>query len=153
VHDLVLDAFEPGERAEASFLVTCSAGTYVRTIAHDVGAALGVGGSLLSLRRLANGPFTSDEAYPLEEITAAAEDGTLSKRFLDVPAAVARALPTVTIDDADLARRLAQGGRTGAQGITGPYALTYGDRVLGLYEDVGADATSTLVWTRPEELL
>jgi tRNA U55 pseudouridine synthase TruB len=68
VHDLVLDAFEPGVRPEAAFLVTCSAGTYVRTIAHDVGQALGVGGSLVGLRRLANGPFTSDEAHDLDTI-------------------------------------------------------------------------------------
>jgi tRNA pseudouridine55 synthase len=41
VHDLVLDTYEPGDHPEAAFLVTCSAGTYVRTIAHDVGQVLG----------------------------------------------------------------------------------------------------------------
>jgi len=152
VHDLVLDAFEPGPRPEAAFLVTCSAGTYVRTIAHDVGRVLGVGGSLVGLRRLANGPFTSDEAHDLDMIRAAAEDGSLAGCFLPIEAAVARALPTVAIDDDQLALRLTQGARADTQDIEGPYALTYGGRLLGIYEDTGSSAKAALVWTRPEEL-
>ncbi len=62
IHDLVLEDFRPGRQPEVSFLVTCSAGTYVRTLAHDIGQLLGVGGSLTSLRRIANGPFTVDDA-------------------------------------------------------------------------------------------
>jgi tRNA pseudouridine55 synthase len=65
VHDLILDEFDVADRdhPEASFLVTCSAGTYVRTLAHDLGRTLGVGGSLTGLRRVANGPFTVDDAH------------------------------------------------------------------------------------------
>jgi tRNA pseudouridine55 synthase len=149
VHDLMLDAFEPGERAEASFLITCSAGTYVRTLAHDVGTALGVGGSLLRLRRIANGPFTSDEAVTLEDLEAADDPRA---RLLTPEEAVARALPSVPVEDPDLARRCSHGGRITAQDVDGWYALTYGARLLGIYRDQDGQAVPELVWTRPEEL-
>jgi tRNA pseudouridine55 synthase len=150
VHDLVLDAFEPGPRAEASFLVTCSAGTYVRTIAHDVGETLGVGGSLLSLRRIANGPFAEHEAVALDALT---DEAVVRDHLLRAEDAVLRALPATTIDDPDLARRLTQGGRLPSQGFDGPYALTYGSRLIGIYTDGDQEARSALVWTRPEELV
>lgn len=149
VHDLVLDAFTPGERAAASFLVTCSAGTYVRTLAHDVGELLGVGGSLTRLRRLANGHFTTDDAVTLEELPT---EDAVRAALLSAEAAVQRALPVRPIDDADVARRLAQGGRPEAQGLSGTYGLTYGTQLLGLYRDDGGQAVPELVWTRPEEL-
>jgi len=149
VHELVLDGFTPGERAEASFLVTCSAGTYVRTLAHDVGELLGVGGSLLSLRRLANGPFTSDEAVTLDQLEAASDVRTL---LVPPEEAARRSLPARPVSDPDLAYRLTQGGRTQGHDIDGPYALTYGTRLLGVYRDVDGRAVPELVWTRPEEL-
>jgi len=149
VHDLVLDAFTPGVRAEASFLVTCSAGTYVRTIAHDVGELLGVGGSLTGLRRLANGPFTTDEAVGLD---ALATEDDVRAALLTVEEAVGRALPVRPIDDAEVAGRLAQGARITAQDVDGTYGLTYGSRLLGLYRDDGGQAVPEFVWIRPEEL-
>ena len=54
----------------ASFRVVCSAGTYVRSLAHDLGQKLGCGGHLLSLRRLQSGPFGIDQAARLDRITA-----------------------------------------------------------------------------------
>jgi len=48
--------------------VTCSKGTYVRTLAHDLGQRLGCGACLAELRRTASGSFTLAEATPLEEI-------------------------------------------------------------------------------------
>ena len=49
--------------------VHCSSGTYVRAIAHDLGAALGVGGHLTALRRTAVGPFTLADARTIDELT------------------------------------------------------------------------------------
>jgi tRNA pseudouridine55 synthase len=49
--------------------VHCSSGTYIRAIARDLGAALGVGGHLTVLRRTAVGPFTLDDARTLDELT------------------------------------------------------------------------------------
>ncbi len=48
--------------------LTCSAGTYVRVLAQDLGRALGCGGFMQSLRRTAAGPFTLDEATPLSTL-------------------------------------------------------------------------------------
>ena len=48
--------------------VRCSSGTYIRAIARDLGAALGVGGHLTALRRTAVGPFTVDDAHTLDEL-------------------------------------------------------------------------------------
>ena len=50
---------------DVDFRIGCSKGTYVRSIAHDVGQALGVGAHLVALRREAIGPFRADEAFPL----------------------------------------------------------------------------------------
>jgi tRNA pseudouridine55 synthase len=49
--------------------VVCSTGTYIRTLADDIGRALGGGAHLRNLRRRAIGPFTSDAAVPLDELT------------------------------------------------------------------------------------
>ncbi len=55
--------------------VACSKGTYVRSLAHDLGAALGVGGHLVALRRQAIGPFSVDEAFALDALVEAARAG------------------------------------------------------------------------------
>ncbi len=51
---------------DVDFIVECSKGTYVRTLAHDLGGNLGVGAHLAALRRTAIGPFTVEEAWTLE---------------------------------------------------------------------------------------
>ena len=53
----------------------CSKGTYVRTLAHDVGERLGCGAHMSALTRLRSGPFALEEAVTLEELERAADDG------------------------------------------------------------------------------
>jgi tRNA pseudouridine55 synthase len=65
IHDLVVHEVAG---AEARFSVRCSSGTYVRAIARDAGAALGVGGHLTALRRTAVGEFDLDRAWTLEQL-------------------------------------------------------------------------------------
>jgi tRNA pseudouridine55 synthase len=55
--------------------VTCSSGTYVRALARDMGAALGVGGHLTALRRTRVGPYGLDGARTLEELQAEVDQG------------------------------------------------------------------------------
>jgi len=71
IHSLTLEGFTPGPRASADLTCECSSGTYVRTLCHDIGAALGVGGHLASLTRTACGDFRIEQAIPLHEITDA----------------------------------------------------------------------------------
>lgn len=56
---------------EARLLVHCSKGTYVRTLCHDIGAALGCGGCMAALRRVQAGAYTLQEAVTLDELLAA----------------------------------------------------------------------------------
>lgn len=60
-----------------AFAVDCSKGTYVRVLAHDLGAALGTGAHLHSLRRTGFGPFRIDDAVPLDRLGRLAEAGAL----------------------------------------------------------------------------
>jgi tRNA pseudouridine55 synthase len=60
---------------DAAVDVRCSAGTYIRSIAHDLGEALGTGGHLIDLRRTAAGPFSIDQATPLKAFEQAAQEG------------------------------------------------------------------------------
>ncbi|GAA3547541.1 tRNA pseudouridine synthase B [Aeromicrobium flavum] len=63
-----LISFTPGVRAEAQVRVECSSGTYVRALARDLGAALGVGGHLTSLRRTRVGRFGLEQARTLDQL-------------------------------------------------------------------------------------
>ena len=65
-----VEAFQPGPYPVATVRVECSAGTYVRALAADLGAALGGPAHLARLRRLRVGSFTVDEARPLETVEA-----------------------------------------------------------------------------------
>lgn len=147
VHDLVVESFTPGRRAEVEFLLTCDAGTYVRTIGHDVGRALGVGGHLTALRRLANGSFTVDDAVSLAEL-----DPERVAQALLSPAEAVRGLPSVLVEDRDAARRLVQGGQLPTQGHEGPYVALHEGRLLGVYVDEDGRGRPQVVLTRPDEL-
>ena len=72
------------EKQEKGFLfsVTCSAGTYVRTLCHDIGQQLGCGACLSYLRRTACGAFSVEDAYTLELIQEKAEEGSADKLLL-----------------------------------------------------------------------
>lgn len=65
IHDL---AWTARREADVDFDMGCSKGTYVRSLAHDVGERLGVGAHLTALRRTAIGPFTVEEAWPLDAL-------------------------------------------------------------------------------------
>jgi tRNA pseudouridine55 synthase len=66
VHELVLEEFTPPD--EVRLRVRCSKGTYVRVLAADLGAALGVGAHLTALRRLASGPFHLAQALTVSAV-------------------------------------------------------------------------------------
>lgn len=68
MHALRLLRFEPGAHPVALIDVTCSKGTYIRTLAHDIGAKLGVGGHLSYLVRTRSGPFALEGAATMEEL-------------------------------------------------------------------------------------
>ena len=77
-------------------VVHCSSGTYVRAIARDLGAALGVGGHLTALRRTAVGPFTLADARTIDELT---ESFTITP----IADAARASFPALDLDDAQAA--------------------------------------------------
>ena len=62
--------------------VVCSKGTYIRTLCHDIGAALGCGGCMSSLRRIKSGVFSIEDAYTISEVQEAADRGEADKLLL-----------------------------------------------------------------------
>lgn len=97
--------------------VVCSSGTYVRAIARDLGAALGVGGHLTALRRTAVGGFPVAEAVPLDDLAVRPEPVTVP-----LAEAAGRVLPRREAT-AEQARTLAHGGPLATCGMPGPYAV------------------------------
>ncbi len=95
IHSLIVDRFQP---PFVSFTVRCSRGTYVRTLANDLGNALGCGAHLTELRRLKSGPFTEDMAIPLETLQKDTVEGRLS-RVLISPLQALSHLPVVALTD------------------------------------------------------
>ena len=114
--------------------VECSSGTYVRVLASDLGQALGGGAHLRNLRRTRIGSFSTGEARPVDELTAAA---------VLTPAQALRDLDQVVVSDAVrtlVARGLALDrvplGVTGE----GPWGLIdEGHRLLAVYEATDTD--------------
>ncbi|MHB1462093.1 MAG: tRNA pseudouridine(55) synthase TruB [Armatimonadota bacterium] len=68
VHRLELIDFTPGNPAQAHIEIECSTGTYIRTLCHDIGQALGCGGLMHSLNRTSIGPFTVESALTEDQL-------------------------------------------------------------------------------------
>lgn len=88
--------------------VRCSKGTYVRTLCHDIGAALGCGGCLSALRRTQAGRFSLEDAHTLSEVQAAADEGRAEALLLPVDTLFPE--PAARLD-AGAERLLRNGGR------------------------------------------
>jgi tRNA pseudouridine55 synthase len=96
---LLIEEFVVGERQGeyAEFKIRISSGGYVRSVAHDMGKALGCGAHLARLRRIAAGPFTLDQALTLEELAGQADAGIL-EQSLPHPRTLLPELPATTAD-------------------------------------------------------
>lgn len=85
-----------GERVRIT--VTCSAGTYIRSIAHDLGQRLGCGALLASLRRTRSGEFSVTDAWTLEQLERLSESAGLEQAVIP-PARLLPQFPCARIDD------------------------------------------------------
>jgi len=94
VFELTLLAVEP---PYAVVRARCSGGTYMRSLAHDLGQAMGCGAHLAALRRTASGEFTIEQARTIEQLAQLAADGRLGEAL--IPAAqVLPAFPAVFVE-------------------------------------------------------
>jgi tRNA pseudouridine55 synthase len=113
--------------------VRCSAGTYIRSLADDLGRLLGGGAHLRNLRRTAVGSFTTDEALPPEECV------------LMSPGDAMRDYAHVTVDD-DVAALVRNGRVLAPFGGDGPWAVVdSGGSLLAMYETFGESAKPAVV--------
>ena len=94
--------------ADVDVAVHCSTGTYVRALARDLGAALGVGGHLTALRRTASGPY----ALPAPDLDDLERDGVVA-HLVPIAEAARAAFPVLAVD-AETARRVSTGVRIAA---------------------------------------
>jgi tRNA pseudouridine55 synthase len=125
--------------------VDCSSGTYIRALARDVGAALGVGAHLTALRRTRVGRFGLDQAVGLEDL---AEQPRLS-HSLDDACLLIFPRREVSAEEADA---VANGRPLAPAGIEGVYAAaTVDGRVIALLRDDGSRTRSVVV-VRPATL-
>jgi tRNA pseudouridine55 synthase len=123
VHDLELLEFCPPDRARLR--IRCSKGTYVRSLAADLGHDLRVGGHLIGLRRTASGPFHIARACTFEDVERLVADGQ-PLPFVSLRQALAH-LPAVAVNS-ELAKALSLGqrvpwARLGADGMSGPVCI------------------------------
>ena len=84
IHALELADNSHLEEGDFCLDVTCSKGTYIRTLCRDIGEALGVGGTMSSLRRVRAGGFHLKDALTLEQVAQAAEEGRAEELLLPV---------------------------------------------------------------------
>jgi tRNA pseudouridine55 synthase len=141
IHELELLGFVGGERPLATLAVVCSGGTYVRSLAADLGRALGTLAHLASLRRTAVGRFTEAEAHTLEEL---AEPGRLEAAVLD-PAAAMASTATRALTPAE-ASALATGRTLDPTGRGDPVAAVGPDgRLVAVIQDSAGRARPKVV--------
>lgn len=83
VDKLTLEAYDPTTR-EGILSISCSKGTYIRTIINDIGEKLGCGGIMTSLMRTSSGGFTIADCYTFEEIQLARDEDRLAELILPI---------------------------------------------------------------------
>ncbi len=138
IHELVVLAREP-ERLQLR--VRCSAGTYLRTLADDLGNVLGCGAALETLRRTRSGDFTLDQAIPLDAVQQRA-----AQALIPIDALLPE-LPRLEVDSI-LARRVEHGNAIPFADLESPdlVRVTHRGRLLALGRASGG-------WIRPELVL
>jgi tRNA pseudouridine55 synthase len=141
VREFAVGAVRPaGEVIDVDALVTCSSGTYIRALARDLGAALGVGGHLTALRRTRVGPYLASQARTLDQLAA-------DPAVIPLSTAAAAAFPRRDLTEPQAAA-LAHGARleptgTGDQPVA---AFAPDGCLIALLTDVDGQARSLAVF-------
>jgi tRNA pseudouridine55 synthase len=125
---------------DLNVLVECSSGTYIRALARDLGAALGVGGHLTALRRMRVGAFTLDEAQTLVQAER-------ELRIVPLDRVARNSFPALTVSDSQ-ASQIRNGQRLA--GVSLPNGTTAlvdeAGRFLALHPQEGPDAIAEAVF-------
>lgn len=134
-----------GEHLDIDAVVHCSSGTYIRSLARDLGAALGVGGHLVALRRLRVGPFPIEQASTLAQLEAT------PSLTLTMDAALAAGWPVLEVTQEEY-DALAMGKWLEPRGLVGVHTAVGPDgRAVALVKEQGKRLATTFV-ARPSTL-
>jgi tRNA pseudouridine55 synthase len=145
IHSIALQEWRS---PDATIDVRCTPGTYIRSLAHDIGAALGCGAHLTALTRLASGSFTIEDAVKLEDLTGPlAQDLAGLVRPID---AALQDLPAVTLDQ-EQAQRVLMGHSVPQSGLDGSSLCRVYDPKATLLAIMEYDSAAQLL--RPKKVL
>ena len=114
---------ENEENGEYSIAVECSSGTYIRTLISDLGEALGCGAVMTELRRTKANGFSIENAVTLEQLSAAADNGSLNDIVISVDKALEE-YPVIKVSAAQ-AKRFSNGGELDLQRLKYPRMLGF----------------------------
>ena len=121
VHRLEIEQIEG---KDLSLYIECSAGTYIRSIAHDLGQLMGCGAFVQELRRTMSGEFLLSDARTLEEVEALSKEGRFEEALLRRD----QLLPAIPIETVDL---ITEGQiRQGRDFRTSPFRVSQGSRLV-----------------------
>jgi len=123
---------------KASFNVGCTKGTYIRSLCRDIGKSLGSRGTMAELTRTKSGRFCIEDSYSIEEITSAADTGSIdeiiinAERILDIPIII---LDNYQYDDYINGRKVIQTGiESGEYLVKSLSGVTIG---IGIVDELG----------------
>jgi tRNA pseudouridine55 synthase len=142
VHTFELLTLDPAT-ATATFRVSCSSGTYVRTLVSDLAATLDTGAYLTALRRTSVDHMTTEDASPPEELNP----GILYKRIIQ-PREVVAHLPGVEVPVVERVG-VCNGRPLGSFGSLGRFRVEAGGELLAIYRGEGDGARAEVVLCNP----
>ena len=146
VYDLSLTGFD-AQRQQAALVVRCSKGTYIRTLAEDLGAALGVGGFACALRRVRIGLFDVHDALAPDAVSPDVVQGA-GPAVMTLERALAF-LPFVAVDEV-ASRRVANGNEL-LDAPDGRFVVRSDAGLLAVYDGAGGSARPLVVFPSPQE--
>ena len=136
IHDLEIADNSHLEAGDFCLDVTCSKGTYIRTLCRDIGEALGCGGTMSSLRRVRAGGFHLRDAVTIEQVAEMAEQGRAEELLLPVDSLFVQ-FPPMTLTEKQTKRTMV-GGQFSVDAPNGTYRFydpKGGFLALGKVED------------------
>lgn len=122
--------------------VSCSKGTYIRTLCNDIGDALGCGACMSSLCRVQAGDFLLDNAYTLQQVQEAADRGEADKLLIPVDKLFER-MPALTVSTA-AEKKLRNGNTVNCDALDGEYRVYSKDEAFLLIGKVESGALRTI---------
>jgi tRNA pseudouridine55 synthase len=138
VHRFELTTIDPAKKT-ATFEISCTTGTYVRTLISDLADNLGTGAYLTALRRTSVGHLAVEGAISPQNLTPE----TIHNRIIP-PIDVVAHLPGVVVSGAGR-EAICHGGRMGRRDLVGSYRVMCGEELLAVYRDEGDEGRAEVV--------